>query len=187
MVLVLGMQCAFAGVGSQQAKVAGSTVPMLPLDGQGVLDAKDLQQLSFRFKAGKNAGGKFSDGTFTVPYAGVTRMTYGDQKHLRVGQTIALTALAGVGGLLLLLSKSHTHFLTIDYKDEKSQDQMVSFEVGKDAMQPLIDALELRTGKKVTLETAPAATAPAAAAAPAAPAANAGQSTAASAAPVPAK
>ncbi len=105
--------------------------------------------------------GKFPEGSFSLPYASITRFTYGDVKHLRVGQTIALAALAGVGGLLLLLSKSHTHYLNVDFKDEQNHDQMISFEVGKDAIQPLLDALELRTGKKVEMEVPPGAAPPA--------------------------
>ena len=34
---------------------------------------------------------------------------------------------------------------------------MIGFEVGKDAIQPLIDSIEMRTGKKVEFEAAPGA------------------------------
>lgn len=150
----LGLQNGFAGVGSQQAKLSGSTTATPPVGAVGVLDAKDQQQLHFAYKGGKGPDAtRFGDGSATVPFATFTRVTYGDVKHLRVGQTIGLAALAGAGGLFLLMSKSHTHYLTIDYKDEKGQDQMLAFEVGKDAIQPLIDAIELRTGKKVGFET----------------------------------
>ncbi len=124
----------------------------------GFLDAKDQELLNFNYKAGKNSEtAGFPGGTFNVPYASVSRVTFGDVKHLRIGQTIALSAMAGVGGLLLLLSKSHSHYLTVYYNDKKDQSQMVSFEVGKDAIRPLIDSIETRTGKKVEFEAAPGA------------------------------
>ena len=155
LLFILSFQSAFAGVNSLMTKVAGGTTKSPPVGATGFIYA-DPDRLNFQYDAGKNKEvGKYANGTFGVPYANVGRVTYGDVKHLRVGQTIALTALAGVGGLLLLLSKSHTHYLTVDYKDDKGQDQMVAFEVGKTAIQPIIDSIELRTGKKVEFEAAP--------------------------------
>ncbi len=155
LLFILSFQTAFAGVDSLMVKVAGGTTQSPPAGATGFLYA-DPDRLDFLYDSGKNKEvGKYADGTFGVPYANFGRVTYGDVKHLRVGQTIALTALAGVGGLLLLLSKSHTHYLTVDYKDEKGQDQMVAYEVGKTAIQPLIHSIELRTGKKVEFEAAP--------------------------------
>jgi len=153
--LSLSFQTAFAGVNSLMAKVAGETTKSPPLGAMGFVYA-DPDRLNFEYYSGKNKEvGKYADGTFSLAYGNISRVTYGDVKHLRVGQTIALSALAGVGGLLLLLSKSHTHFLTIDYKDEKGQDQMVGYEVGKTAIQTIIHSIELRTGKKVEYEAAP--------------------------------
>ena len=158
LILFVGIQAASAGVGSHQAKIAGGTLQSPPDGAVGFLDAKDQEHLEFKYKAGKNGqAGKFPEGSFAIPYAKMTRVTYGDTKHLRVGQTIALAALAGAGGLLLLLSKSHTHYLTIDYKDATGRDQMIGFEVGTDAIQPLIDAIETRTGLVVEYEAAPRA------------------------------
>jgi hypothetical protein len=161
LVLLLGLQSVLAGVNSHQAKFSGGTTSTPPIDAVGFLDAKDEAQLNFAYKAGKNGEvGEYSGGNFSVPYANTTRVIYGQTKHLRIGQTIALTALAGVGGLLLLLSKSHTHYLTIEYKDAKEQQQVVNFEVGKDAIRPLISSLEVRTGKKVEYESDSDSTAP---------------------------
>lgn len=101
--------------------------------------------------------GKVTEGTFQIPYSKISRFVYGETKHLRVGQTIALTALAGAGGLLLLLSKSHTHYLTLYYTDDTNHEQVITFEVGKEAIGPLIESLEVRTGKKVELDNGPIA------------------------------
>jgi hypothetical protein len=150
------LQTAFAGINPQQTKVVGGTTGLPPTGAMGFLDAKDPERLNFKYQDGKNSEtGRFTGGNFSVAYASISRVTFGDTKHLRIGQTIALSALAGAGGLLLLLSKSHKHYLTVDYRDEKGQNQMIGFEVGKDAIQPLIDSIEMRTGKKVEFEPRP--------------------------------
>ncbi len=155
LLLSVSLQPAFAGVNSQMAKVAGGTTKSPPVGATGFIYA-DPDRLNFQYSAGNNKEvGKYPDGNFSLAYGNISRVTYGDVKHLRVGQTIALAALAGAGGLLLLLSKSHTHYLTVDYKDEKGEDQMVGYEVGKTAIQPIIHSIELRTGKKVEFEAAP--------------------------------
>jgi len=155
LVIFLGVHSALAGVKKDQAKFIGGSESLPPTEAMGFVNTEDAFRLQFQYKAGKNSKvGKYTDGTFSLPYATVGKMIYGQEKHMRVGQTIALSALAGVGGLLLLLSKSHVHFLTIDYKDASGVDQTVSFEVGKQAIRPLLTSLELRTGKKVEYEVA---------------------------------
>jgi hypothetical protein len=151
--LFLSLPTAFAGVNSHQAMFYGGSTTNPPLNATGFLDAKDESHVNFAYRAGKNGEvGHYTAAAFTVPYTSITKIIYGNAKHLRIGQTLALTALAGVGGLLLLFSKNHTHYLTFNFTDGESHDQTISFEVGKDAIQPLINSLELRTGKKVEYE-----------------------------------
>lgn len=158
LLLVLAAQSAPAGVDSQQAKVSGGSTGSPPVGSLGFLDTRDIDSLVFRYKPGRyREKRKVPDVVFEMPYAKINRFVYGETKQLRVGQTIALTALAGAGGLLLLLSKSHTHYLTFDYKDDTNHEQVITFEVGKQAIGPLIDSLEVRTGKKIELNTGPIA------------------------------
>ena len=77
---------------------------------------------------------------------------------MRVGQTIALSVVAGVGGFSLLLSKSKSHYVTIEYKDAQENAQSVVFEIGKDAIRPLLSSLETRTGKTVVVQPDPTKT-----------------------------
>lgn len=152
---LLALQPAFAGLNKHMSRFAGGTISTLPLDATGFIDTEPETHFKFSWAAGKNKQvGRYPEGNIQVPYSSVTKLIYGDTKHLRIGETIALTALAGVGGLLLLLSKSHTHYVTVDYKDEADHEQLINFEVGKDAARPLMDSLELRTGKKFLLEAA---------------------------------
>ena len=144
---------ALAGVNSQLLKVDGDSTNTPPVDAVGFATLEDTDHLTFSYKAGKDAElGRFPADDFDLPYREITRLVYGQTKHLRVGQTIALTALAGAGGLLLLLSKAHTHYLTLEYTDKDAKAQVISFEVGKDVIRPLLSQLEVRTGKKVETE-----------------------------------
>jgi hypothetical protein len=69
-----------------------------------------------------------------------------------------LSVVAGVGGLLLLLSKSKSHYVTIEYKDVQGNAQSVVLEIGKDAIRPLLSSLETRTGKTVVNQPDPTKT-----------------------------
>jgi hypothetical protein len=158
LLLLLAAQSASAGVDSHQAKVSGGTTGAPPVGSLGFLDTTDIDSLVFKYRSGRyREKVKVPDVNFDMPYAKINRFVYGETKQLRVGQTLALSALAGAGGLLLLLSKSHTHYLTFDYTDDTNHEQVITFEVGKEAIGPLIDSLEVRTGKKVELNTGPVA------------------------------
>jgi hypothetical protein len=159
--LTLITQSASAGVNSHRAKVSGGSTPAPVVGSEGIFDSTEEAQLIFKYKVRvKGNTGSFPDGVFELPYAKINKLIYGQTKNLRVGQTIALSAVAGVGGLLLLLSKSHTHYVSVDYTDESNHEQTITFEVGKDAIRPLINSLEVRTGKKFEHESGPLASAP---------------------------
>lgn len=158
LLILLATQSACAGVASNQAKVSGGTAGTPPVNSLGFLDTREIGSLVFKYKAPTfRQTRKVTEGSFQIPYARISRFVYGETRHLRVGQTIALTALAGAGGLLLLLSKSHTHYLTLYYTDDTNHQQVIIFEVGKEAIGPLIDSLEVRTGRKLELDNGPIA------------------------------
>ncbi|HEY2471629.1 MAG TPA: hypothetical protein VGI45_27830 [Terracidiphilus sp.] len=134
---------------------------MPPVASEGVFDTTLEAHLIFKYKVRRKGEiGPYPDAVFEVPYAKISKLVYGQTKNLRIGQTIALSAVAGVGGLLLLLSKSHTHYISIDYSDDSNHEQTITFEVGKDAIRPFINSLEVRTGKKFEYESGPLSSAP---------------------------
>lgn len=160
LVLALITQNASAGVNSHRAKVSGGSTQAPAVGSEGVFDNSEQAHLIFKYKIRtKGETGSYPNGVFEVPYAKINKLIYGQTKNLRVGQTIALSAVAGVGGLLLLLSKSHTHYVSVDYTDDSNREQTITFEVGKDAIRPLINSLEVRTGKKFEYESGPLASA----------------------------
>jgi hypothetical protein len=50
---------------------------------------------------------------------------------------------------VFLVAKKKTHFLTIGFKDEAGQQQVMVLEVGKDDIRPLLVSLEARTGRRI--------------------------------------
>lgn len=161
LVLILAVQNASAGVNSHRAKVSGGSTGVPAVASEGIFDTTEEANLIFKYKVRKKGEtGAYPDATFELPYAKINKLIYGQTKNLRVGQTIALSAVAGVGGLLLLLAKSHTHYVSIDYSDDSNHEQTITFEVGKDEIRPFINSLEVRTGKKFEYESGPLASAP---------------------------
>jgi hypothetical protein len=151
--LFLFANAAFAGVNSNEARYVGGTTTTVPIRATGYIDDLEQSSMAFRYDKGKSPEtGSFRAGTLYLPYASITSIQYGQHKNLRIGETIALTAVAGAGGLLLLLSKSKTHYVTIQYKDAAAKDQLAVFEVGKNVIRPILSSLEVRTGKKVEYE-----------------------------------
>ena len=156
LICALTVSSAFAGLNRNKAKYVGGTTTALPVQSVGFPSATDEDHLTFNYERGKAADKtNFPAGDFSLPYSQITAIGYGQHASLRIGQTIALAAVAGVGGLLLLLSKSKSHYLTFEYNDIQGNKQAAVFEVGKDTIRPLVSALETRTGKTVAYEADP--------------------------------
>jgi hypothetical protein len=156
LICALTVHSALAGLNRNKAKYVGGTTTSLPVQSGGILSVTDEAHLTFNYGQGEAPDKtKFSAGAFSLPYSEITAIGYGQHASLRIGQTIALSAVAGVGGLLLLLSKSRSHYLTFEYKDIQGNKQAAVFEVGKDTIRPLLSSLETRTGKTVAYEADP--------------------------------
>jgi hypothetical protein len=159
LICVLFANPAFAGLNPNKSRYVGGTAKDIPVPSLGALDTTDQAHLTFNYEPGKALDkSKFTAGSFSLPYPEITAIGYGQHASLRVGQTIALSVVAGVGGLLLLLSKSKSHYVTIEYKDPQGNAQSVVFEIGKDAIRPLLSSLETRTGKTVVDQPDPTKT-----------------------------
>jgi hypothetical protein len=123
---VLFVNAAFAGLSRNKSRYVGGTAKDIPVPSVGALDTTDQTHLTFNYEPGKAVNkSKFAAGNFSLPYPEITAIGYGQHATLRVGQTIALAVVAGVGGLLLLLSKSKSHCVTIEYKDAQGNAQSV--------------------------------------------------------------
>jgi hypothetical protein len=91
----------------------------------------------------------FSGEMFSIPYAKVLDLEYGQKAGRRVGTAVATTVLLGPIGLLSLFSKKRKHYLTIGFKDTAGMDQVAVIELGKDIVRSTLPIVETRSHKKV--------------------------------------
>jgi hypothetical protein len=85
-----------------------------------------------------------------IPYADVDRFTYEYTKKHRVTQG-AIVMLASVGaGAIVMLTKSRSHWLEIDYR-EKDVAKSVVLRMDKREYRSILDAVKAHTGKDVEM------------------------------------
>jgi hypothetical protein len=124
---------AFAGVGSDDTAYVGGT-EKIDEGSEGSSSVGNEKEFVFEYK----------DGQLVIPYDQVTELEYGQQAGHRVGLSIAMP--------LAALAKKRRHFLTISWKDEKSQEHDAVFELGKSIVKSTIETIESKTGKKVDFQ-----------------------------------
>jgi hypothetical protein len=84
-----------------------------------------------------------------VAYDHINVLEYG-QKVDRHILTAALITLANpAAGMLLLLGKKRSHYLTVGYTDEDGSHQALVFRVDKNGIRPTLASLEARTGVRI--------------------------------------
>ena len=111
---------------------------------EGLLDTTNSERLVFT-----SIDKKFRGKVFSIPYARVLDLEYGQKAGRRVGTAVATTVLLGPIGLLSLFSKKRKHYLTIGFKDDTDKDQVAVIELGKDIVRATLPIVETRSGKKV--------------------------------------
>jgi hypothetical protein len=115
-----------------RADYIGGTVGALDAGKSGSLDLTDGHYLAFYTKSGQ----------IRVPYNEIELLEYGQKVDRRLLLAIALSP-------MFLLSKQHKHFLTVGFKDEDGNHQVMLFRVDKNAIRAALVSLEARTGLKV--------------------------------------
>jgi hypothetical protein len=110
----------------------GGTVAAPDAGQSGALDLTDGHYLAFYTKSGQ----------IRVPYNQIELLEYGQKVDRRLLLAIALSP-------MFLLSKQHKHFLTVGFKDEDGNHQVMLFRVDKNAIRAALVSLEARTGLKV--------------------------------------
>ncbi len=134
-VFVLTFATLCFGVNGNKARYAGGTESQIKDNAEGPLSMKDDKD--FLFISGKT--------TLSVPYDEVNDLEYGQKAGRRVGLAIALTPLA-------LLSKKRKHYLTLGWKDEKGEQHVAIFELGKHIVRTALATIEARTGRKIVYQ-----------------------------------
>jgi hypothetical protein len=138
---------------TKSAKYIGGTAA-IPQNAVGTLRTSDQKTLSFDWGKSRKSDAE----GWHVAYGQVTGLSYGQHAGRRVGAAIASagTFIGAPAALPLLLVKKRRHYLTIEFLDDKGKKQGAIFLVGKNAIGPLLDDLETKTGKKVQYEDAEA-------------------------------
>lgn len=132
---------------SKDAAYFGGTITVFgnPKDAvEGKLDTSDEKTLLFA-AYGKEFAGK----TFSISYAKISDLEYGQKAGRRVGAAAATTVLLGPLGLITLFSKKRKHYLTIGFKDDADKDQVAVLELGKDMVRTTLAVIQTRSGKQI--------------------------------------
>jgi hypothetical protein len=147
LIAIIGIEPVAFALGSKNAAYFGGTLttfgnPKDPVEGR--LDTTSETTLQFaaidRDFVGKN---------FSIPYAKIVDLEYGQKAGRRVGAAVGTTILLGPIGLLSLFSKKRKHFLTIGFKDDADKDQVAVMELGKDIVRTTLAIVQTRSGKQI--------------------------------------
>ncbi|MEX2261320.1 MAG: hypothetical protein WD696_05180 [Bryobacteraceae bacterium] len=135
--LCFGLVCvSLAAVRGDEALYVGGTVTAIPEGTKGRLNLPE----------GDAAGFDSKKEQFSIPYASIESIEYGQKVGRRVGAAVAISP-------VLLFSKKRKHYVTIGYRDRDGNRQGAVFELSKGAVRRVIFALESRSGKTVDLES----------------------------------
>jgi hypothetical protein len=80
-----------------------------------------------------------------IPYGRVRSIEYGQKVDRRYLSALLVSP-------MFLLSKKRDHFLTVHYRDEKGEDQVLVLRLPKNTVRPTLASLEARTGLKVKVQ-----------------------------------
>jgi hypothetical protein len=93
---------------------------------------------------------KTSKITMEIPYTSITKAFYEPSSRHRVAEGAAVGMLSLGTGLVVMTTKTKSHWLAIDYS-EQSRNRTAILHIGKDVYADIINAIESRTGKKVEM------------------------------------
>ena len=121
-----------AGETGARAQVVGGTPAGIPVKSSVRVDLTDNDVLILRF--GKQE--------LRIPYQKVNTLEYGQNVSRRYAAAVLISP-------MLLLSKSHKHFVTLGYQDGDGRQQALVLRVEKGDIRAVLTGLEARTGRRV--------------------------------------
>ena len=132
LVLAGGQRSLLAGEAGARAQLVGGTTAWIPAKSSVHMDLTDNDALLLR--VGKQE--------IRIPYAKVNTLEYGQNVSRRYAAAVLISP-------LLLLSKSHKHFVTLGYVDGDGRQQVLVLRVEKGDIRAVLSGLEARTGRRV--------------------------------------
>ena len=121
-----------AGEPGARAQLVGGTPAGIPARSNLRLDLTDNDALTLRF----------SKQEIRIPYPKVNTLEYGQSVSRRYAAAVLISP-------MLLLSKSHKHFVTLGYVDADGRQQALVLRVEKGDIRAVLTGLEARTGRRV--------------------------------------
>ncbi len=132
-----------AGVGKNDARYMGGDFTGVKPGAEGSVKVGDDAAV---FSWGKQK--------YTLPFARITSLEYGQKSGRRIGATIGWgVTTMGIAALPMLLSKKRKHFATIGYKDETGKPQALLVEFGKDVNKVALKMMSMKSGVKLEFES----------------------------------
>jgi hypothetical protein len=132
---LLSAALASAGQPGAKAQVVGGTPADIPIKSSVRLDLTNNSELVLRF--GKSE--------LRVPYEKVNTLEYGQNVSRRYAAAVLISP-------MLLLSKSHKHFVTLGYVDSEGKQQALVLRIDKGDIRAVLTGLEARTGRRVEFQ-----------------------------------
>jgi len=121
-----------AGEPGAKAQLVGGTPAGVPVKGSLRIDLTDNEVLTLHFARQE----------VRIPYPKVNTLEYGQSVSRRYAAAVLISP-------MLLLSKSHKHFVTLGYVDVDGRQQALVLRVEKGDIRAVLTGLEARTGRRV--------------------------------------
>jgi len=136
--LALSLALTAAGPGVK-AEFIGGTLSGVPAKSDARIDLTGAEALTFQCHGAD----------LRIDYLRINTVEYGQTVNRRYAAAILVSP-------VLLLSKSHKHFITLGYADAEGRQQALVFRVNKGDIRGVLAALEARTGRRVEYQDADA-------------------------------
>lgn len=118
-----------------QAQFVGGTLAAFPAKSKARLDLTGPEALVFRS----------SKTELRIAYPKIETLEYGQSVSRRYAAAVLISP-------VLLLSKSHKHFVTIGFRDTDGNQQAMVFRVEKGDIRSVLASLEARSGRRIEFQ-----------------------------------
>jgi hypothetical protein len=133
--LLAGTVASSAGEPGARAQLVGGTPAGISVKSGVRIDLTDNDALVLRFARQE----------IRIPYQKIDTLEYGQSVSRRYAAAILISP-------MLLLSKSHKHFVTLGYVDGDGRHQALVLRVEKGDIRAVLTGLEARTGRRVEFQ-----------------------------------
>jgi hypothetical protein len=121
------------------ADYVGGTAARIDSGTSGAIDVSDPHYFAFYAKKTQ----------VRVAYDRINVLEYGQKVDRRILTAALITLANPAAGMLLLLGKKRSHYLTVGYTDEDGAHQALVFRVDKNGIRATLASLQARTGVRI--------------------------------------